>query len=104
VGKVVQGGKVVTESETFSHGTLLKRTLEVGKDGIKDGDHFIPFSQIRSVDKSGGKWLGYQLEIIWGDKGLWASAHSSGHEFDFKDELVSRDRAYELIVSHLVSS
>jgi zinc-ribbon domain len=89
-------------SEIFKYS--LGRTLEVGADGIKDGDHFVPYSQIRSIDKGGGKWLGYDLEIVWGDKGLWASDHSSGHEFVFGDDVESRDRAYDLITSRIAAA
>jgi hypothetical protein len=96
--------KVMTNSETFTYGTWPKQTLEVSADGIKDGDHFIPFGQIMSVNKSGGKWWGYDLEIVWGRKGLWASDHSSGHKFGFREDVESRDRAYELIVSRLDKS
>jgi hypothetical protein len=45
--------------------------------------------------------MGYDLEIVWGKKGLSASDHSSGHKFDFRDDVESRDRAYDLIMSRL---
>jgi len=92
----------MTDVETFTYG-LLKTTLEVGPDGIKDRDHFVPYTQIRSVDKGGGKWLGFDLELVWGDKGAWASDHSSGHKFNFGEDVESRDRAYDLIVSRVAA-
>ena len=91
------------EVETFTYGGFLKRTLEVGPDGIKDVDHFVPYSQIRSVERGGGKWVGFDLDLVWGDKGLWASDHSSGHTFDFGDRVEDRDRAYDLIVSRIAA-
>lgn len=90
----------MTDTETFTYG-FLKTKLEVGTGGIKDGNQFIPYGQIRSIDKGGGKWLGFDLEIVWGNKGLSASNHSSGHRFDFGKDEESRDRAYELIVTRI---
>ena len=66
-----------------------------------DGDHFVPYSQIRSIDRRGGKWLGFDLEIVCGDTGAWASDHSSGHTFGFGKDVESRDRACDLILSRL---
>ncbi len=93
----------MADVETFTYG-FLKTPLEVGPDGVTDGDHFVPYAQIRSVDKRGGKWLGFELELVWGNKGLWASDHSSGHSFDFGEDLESRDRAYDLIVARLAAA
>jgi hypothetical protein len=97
------GPVAMADAETFTYGTFLKTTLEVGPDGIKDGDHFVPYTQIRSVDKGGGKWLGFDLQLVWGDKGFWASDHSSGHKFDFGDKVEDRDRAYDLILSRIAA-
>lgn len=90
----------MADTETFKYG-FMKTPLEVGPDGIKDGDHFIPYSQLRSVDKSGGKWSGFDLDLVWGKQDLGASNHSSGHRFGFGDRVESRDRAYDLIVSRM---
>jgi hypothetical protein len=43
----------MADAEMFTYGTFLRTTLEVGPDGIKVGDHFVPHTQIRSVDKGG---------------------------------------------------
>jgi hypothetical protein len=95
-----QTGDAESDVETFTCGST---TLEVGLDGIKDRDHFVPYTQLRSVDKHGGKWLGHDLELVWGNKGAWASDHSSGHRFGFGDDVESRDRAYDLIVSRVAA-
>jgi len=58
-------------------------------------------SAIRSVDKRGGKWLGYELEIVWGEKKMWASNFSGAHGFDFGKDMDARGRAYELITKRL---
>ena len=47
--------------------------------------------------------MGFDLELVWGDKGLLSSDVSSGHRFDFREDVESRDRAYDLIVSRMAA-